>query len=300
MFVSVITPVYQAAEFVEKAVDSALSLPEVEEVILIEDGSTDGSWEVCEKLQARHPKVHLHSHPSRKNQGAGASRNLGIKRSKAEWIAFLDADDFMLPGRFSKTQEVVDRFPDCEGIYEAVGITFESEELKNAFWAARGGQEVALTTVTRPLEPDKAFEEMAPIGGAGYGHTDGWTVRKSAFLKCGLFNPSLRLHQDTDLFMRLAAATITRAGELEKAVAIRRIHGHNRITQPRTPWQITWDRCKMFQSTWNWAVLHQRADVMKLTRNRAKSLISKLPGPGQQLLFRWKWRREFGRLSVID
>ena len=105
MNISVIIPVYNASGFIKNAVKSAHHFDCVSEIILIEDGSTDSSLEVCEELVYRYDKVSLYSHPNHVNKGAGASRNLGIEKANNKWIAFLDADDIFLENRFNKELE---------------------------------------------------------------------------------------------------------------------------------------------------------------------------------------------------
>src|ERR1035437_7890425 len=100
MQVSVVIPVYNAAKFVRQAVESALLQPELAEIILVEDASTDDSLKECQKIAADHPIVHLYRHGGGKSCGAGATRNLAIRKSSCEYIAFLDADDYYLPSRF--------------------------------------------------------------------------------------------------------------------------------------------------------------------------------------------------------
>jgi cellulose synthase/poly-beta-1,6-N-acetylglucosamine synthase-like glycosyltransferase len=81
--VSVIIPVYNAAPFLQCAVDSALRQPEVKEVVLVDDGSTDGSYAVAERLQESHPdRIKLFAHPDHVNRGPGAARN----RSSRSWM----------------------------------------------------------------------------------------------------------------------------------------------------------------------------------------------------------------------
>jgi len=118
MQISVVIPVYNAAAFVREAVESALAQPETAEVVLVEDGSPDDSLAVCETLAAEYERVHLFRHPNGENRGAGASRNLGILNSRFEYIAFLDADDFYLPGRFSTARAVLAADPTLDGVLE--------------------------------------------------------------------------------------------------------------------------------------------------------------------------------------
>ena len=103
--VSVVTPVYNAAEFVTRAVESALAQPETGEVLLIEDNSPDNSLRVCRELAEKHEKVRVLRHPDGGNHGAGASRNLGMQNARFDYIGFVDADNFDLLNRFAKTKE---------------------------------------------------------------------------------------------------------------------------------------------------------------------------------------------------
>lgn len=90
MKISVIIPLYNKKDFILKALDSIWNqtyLPT--EVIIVNDGSTDGSELLVEALH--HPLVRL---INQKNQGVSAARNEGVKYAKNDWVAFLDADDF--------------------------------------------------------------------------------------------------------------------------------------------------------------------------------------------------------------
>ncbi|MBW3466590.1 glycosyltransferase family 2 protein [Arthrospiribacter ruber] len=99
--VSVIIPVYQAVSFLERAVKSALIQENVEEIILVEDGSMDGSYELCQELQQKYSIVRLYTHEERSNKGQSASRNFALKHTSGQWIQFLDADDELFPGKIA-------------------------------------------------------------------------------------------------------------------------------------------------------------------------------------------------------
>lgn len=226
MKISVIIPVYNAEKYVKEAVDSALAQEEVAEVILVEDGSHDGSLEVCKKISDKYEKVFLYQHPDGENRGAGETRNLGIKKSNSEFIAFLDADDFYLPGRFKITRDIFQFHKDADGVYEAIGAVFENNELKEN-WKFKGNK--LLTTVNKEVKPDKLFEFLVFSGG-GHFSLDGLTIKKEIFKKTGLFEKKLLMSQDTHMCLKMALVGKLLPGEIKSPVAMRRVHRNNRIT----------------------------------------------------------------------
>lgn len=93
--ISVIIPVYNAIEYLDKCVRSVLNQSYTNiEIILINDGSTDGSMELCEAYALREKNVRLFS---QQNTGAAGARNLGLSHSKGEYIVFVDSDDWIMP-----------------------------------------------------------------------------------------------------------------------------------------------------------------------------------------------------------
>ena len=75
MNISVIIPVYNAAAYIEKAVTSALLHNEVKEVVLVNDGSTDDSLAILQKLQQSDTRIKIYQHENNSNKGRSASRN---------------------------------------------------------------------------------------------------------------------------------------------------------------------------------------------------------------------------------
>ena len=92
--VSVIVPVYNTEKYLKKCLDSLVhqTLKEIE-IILINDGSTDNSQKIIDEYVLKYPK--LFKVFSQKNSGQAVARNLGIKNSKGEFIAFADSDDYL-------------------------------------------------------------------------------------------------------------------------------------------------------------------------------------------------------------
>ncbi len=81
--------------------DSLLIQPEIDEIFLIDDGSSDRSLQLCLALAEKHPTIKLLQHPGGINKGAPASRNLGLQQVKNQWVQFMDADDELLPGKIA-------------------------------------------------------------------------------------------------------------------------------------------------------------------------------------------------------
>jgi len=104
---SVVIPMFNKADFVERAIESVLAqtLP-AGEIVVVDDGSTDGSGELVLKLFGR--RVTL---VSQENLGEGAARNRGISQASGKWVALLDADDVWLPGHLAELSRVAQQCP---------------------------------------------------------------------------------------------------------------------------------------------------------------------------------------------
>ena len=230
--VTVIIPVYNAESYLSKAVESAVYIEEVEEIILIEDQSPDNALALAVSLEQEFDKVKLFQHPDKKNHGAGASRNLGIQKASCEYIAFLDADDYYLPNRFFKDKLVFQTHDNCDGVYSAVGTHFYSQEAKNDFFEKGFGYQEILT-LTGKVAPEALFSVLfnRHQNIIGEFHTNGITLKKSVFEKVGYFNTGLKLRQDIHLWKRLAGFCCLYAGHIKTPTAMRGIHSQNRMTR---------------------------------------------------------------------
>lgn len=91
--ISVIVPVYKAEQYLERCVKSILEQTYQNfELILVDDGSPDGSPILCDKWAEKDSRVHV---IHKKNGGASSARNAGLKIAKGNWIAFADSDDWL-------------------------------------------------------------------------------------------------------------------------------------------------------------------------------------------------------------
>ncbi len=124
--VSVIIPVHNAEAFVEETAASVLNQTYRNlELLLVEDGSTDGSWEVLKRLAERDPRIRIlqMEHPS----GAAKTRNKGIKEAKGDYLAYLDADDLW---EISKLEKEVAFLREKKACFVFTGYEFADEQGK--------------------------------------------------------------------------------------------------------------------------------------------------------------------------
>ena len=91
--ISIIVPVYNSSKVLEKCIDSILAQTYKSfELILIDDGSSDGSGKICDKYADIDDRLKVYH---RANYGVSASRNFGTEKAKGEWISFIDSDDYI-------------------------------------------------------------------------------------------------------------------------------------------------------------------------------------------------------------
>ncbi len=218
--VSVVIPVFNAAPYIREAVQSAMNQAQVAEIILVEDGSTDGSLEICQALAAADQRIVLLSHHSGRNRGAAATRNVGISAASSAYITFLDADDVYAANRFVKAEEIFGSNPACQGVYEAIGMLPAIDPMNKP----------VLTTLQEMYSPETLFYHISPVGNRGYFSLIGLTVKREVFAAAGMLNEYLPVSQDTEWMLRLVATCRLLPGSLSEPVSLRRIHAANRTT----------------------------------------------------------------------
>lgn len=229
--ITVIIPVYNAAAFLEKAVNSCLQFSEVKEILLIDDGSQDNSLKVAHDLSKEFMQIKVLQHPDKKNHGVSASRNLGIDNATQEFLTFLDADDYWLPNRFDAEREIF-KDPETDGVFGALATEFVSEEGERQYLEKFGGN--GLTTVNFPAEGKDVFYGLIGVkkGFGAFFSMIALTVRKSA-----LENPKRRLNEqmgigeDKDFTIKLAWEKNLKTGIIDRPIAIRTGHENNSITK---------------------------------------------------------------------
>lgn len=212
--VSIVIPTYNRADFISRAIASALvaSAPE-DEIIVVDDGSTDGTQEVIASFRERIRVVHI------PHGGAGRARNVGVKEATRPLIAFLDSDDEWLPYKLELQRTFMETRPDVLFCFTDFAVRDHSgrEHRKYLFqWHkdSRPWDEI--------LGPGVPFSSVAPLPAAcpdfrlhvgnlfpaqmaaGYVCTCTLVVRRDAAGEALQFPEDLPLYEDWECFSRLA------------------------------------------------------------------------------------------------
>lgn len=181
MQISVVIPSFNRAHSLERAVVSVLDQKTpVEEIILVDDGSTDGS---CDDILARFPQIKL---IKQSNQGVSVARNTGIAAACYDWIALLDSDDCWLPDKIENIHRAQHQHPEY--------VLYHSDEI----WVRNGKR------VNQMNKHRKAggwiFDQCLPLCAISPSAT---VLRKSTIEALGMFDPELPACEDYDLWLRL-------------------------------------------------------------------------------------------------
>ena len=110
---SVIIPVYNAEKYIERAIDSIVKQDYKDyEMILINDGSTDRSLEIIQRLAERNTRIRVESIV---NEGVSHARNKGIELANGEYVLFMDADDMHEENTLQQIEDFLVKYdnPDC-------------------------------------------------------------------------------------------------------------------------------------------------------------------------------------------
>jgi len=193
--VSVIVPVHDGERFLAPALRSVFEQTyRPIEVIVVDDGSTDGSAEVASSFPVRY----LHQ----ENRGPGAARNAGIQASRGELVAFVDADDVMLPHKLETQAGFLLDHPEVDCVMARQRIVIEDG-----------------------VDPPEWVRSQRATGDDGVQPLSA-VIRRGALDQVGGFDPRLRVSEDLDLLFRLRQEGLV-IETLPQIVMVRRVHGAN-------------------------------------------------------------------------
>lgn len=198
--VSVIMCFLNTEPFIAEAIESVLQQEyRGWELILIDDGSTDGSTRVAKEYSARHPeRIRYYEHERHQNRGTGISRNIGIAKATGRYIAFLDADDVWWPSMLAAQLALMHQH-DVAMICEASEYWYDWNE------PTRANEVVPVGTLPDRLYlPPQLSLELYPLGQGAAPCICGLLITKEAVDKCGGFDDQFTgMYDDQTLLMKL-------------------------------------------------------------------------------------------------
>ena len=133
--VTIIVPVYNAEKYLDMCIQSVINQTfDRWELILVNDGSTDRSLNICKEYSNRDFRVRV---INQKNKGHSKARFIGLKEARGEWISFIDDDDIISPNMFELLFELIQRNKFVE-IVGANGISISEKDIKGYKWSVSG------------------------------------------------------------------------------------------------------------------------------------------------------------------
>ena len=188
--VSVIIPAYNRVEYIDQTVQSVLdqTYPAVE-LIVVDDGSTDGSYE---RLQQYGSRIRLLTHDGHRNRGQSAAINLGLSQAKGDYIAILDSDDYWALNKLEVQVGFLQANPH-------IGLVYS-----NGYAVDAGGEylyDIYPASHVEHNDPNRVLLDCYIL------LPQNSLVRRDVFDRAGRFNEQYRAAQDHDMLLRIVEIT---------------------------------------------------------------------------------------------
>ena len=181
--VSVIIPTYNRRDYVVEAIDSVLAQAYKDfEIIVVDDGSTDGTGEILKEKYGNNIRYFY-----KQNGGCASARNYGIKMAQGEYIAFLDSDDKYLPKKLEDQVGILEKNNAIDFVYSD-SYLFEGKKQR---WV-------------KAVRPDKDGSVTYPLFMTTYMQSGSFVVRRTCVDISGFYNEIMRYNEDTDYLLRLS------------------------------------------------------------------------------------------------
>ena len=197
--ISVMMPTYNNAKYIKQAIESiyAQNYDNIE-IIVVDDGSTDNTKEIVQ--QYKDIKYFYIEH-----KGIPFARNLVLEKSKGEYIAILDSDDYWLPEKLNTQMQYFKEHPDCEIVFTKFKNIIDNEKIRN--------DRITINEKNRE-EKEKKYLPTA-------------LIKKSLFEKYGVFDEDFQTGEDSELMFRFEKNGVNLNHYVATILYIRRLHGNN-------------------------------------------------------------------------
>ena len=206
--VSVIIPAYNSARFLPRALASVFAQTwSGYEIVLVDDGSTDNTPELAASYgeSVRYFR--------QRTGGAASARNTGVGEARGEYLAFLDADDQWTPDKLALQVDYLDAHPGRAMVFTDMSHWESGRKVHHSYLRERGYRWVGEGSIHRNLLRECFI------------FTPTVMIRKEAILRAGLFDATLHICEDVDLWLRVAQAG--EIGFIDEPLAVRHEHAAN-------------------------------------------------------------------------
>ena len=206
---SVVIPTYNRKTYIRETLDSVLeqNFPDFE-VIVVDDGSTDGTHEVIQ------PYLDRIRYIRQQNRGAAAARNIGVRNARGAYIAFMDSDDLSVPEHLQILYDFLARNPEYAMVIGNGAYLEGRFHNRSTVIAARRAAQLAQRGVT-----------LRDVFDGRVVRLQGVMARKSVLEEIGLLDEWFRISYDLDLTLRIVKSH--RVGFVNQVVYLYRKHGGN-------------------------------------------------------------------------
>lgn len=249
--VSVLMPVYNTERYVARAIESMLQQTLTQfELLILDDGSTDGSLQILQAYTAQDKRIRL---TSRENQGIPRSRNQLLQQAQAEWIAPMDSDDIARPDRLARQVAFLQQHPEVA----CVGSAYQLIDAQGRLLLTRFGVPETNAEIQQSL--------LAGLGGI---HQPCAMFRRSLALAVGGYDETMPVCEDLDLWLRLGE--VGELANLPEPLLQYRLHRRSiteqrqalELEQSRRACEQAWQRRQIsgrFEASGEWRPTRERA-----------------------------------------
>lgn len=185
--VSVIIPTFNRSELLNQAIQSVFDQKyRPIECVVVDDGSTDDTHEILESWQSQCNENFALQYLRQKNAGASSARNRGTRKSRGEFIQYLDSDDLLYPNKLANQVSVLNRFRNVDGIF--------------------GDWEVGSTNEREFVKASRDKDLIAQFLGRQCISVFSFLMRRSVISKIGPWDEQLRREEEIDFHLRAVLA----------------------------------------------------------------------------------------------
>lgn len=205
--VSISIPFLNSEDFLSEAIESVLAQTYTNwEIFLVDDGSSDRSTQIARAYSVKFSgKIAYLEHPCHRNMGPAASRNLGARHGRGEYLAFLDSDDVWLPKKLQDQVALLDGHREAGLVYGLSEYWYDWDKSKSV---PQQNHVPILAPGKRLYDPPSLLVSTYPFGSFGAPCPSSFLVRRSAFDRVGgfeeCFNPkTYQLYEDTAFLTKM-------------------------------------------------------------------------------------------------